>query len=85
MSNTLYTQVVHLLAIVALAALVAMNRMDVQTGVSGIALLVGIALPSPFNAGSAGLTAAPDAPGVPSPILSAPTPQTSPPPPPAAN
>ncbi len=79
MSNTLYSQVVHLLAIVALAALVAINKLDVQTGVSGIALLVGIALPSPFSAASAAAAA-----GEPSTLRLLPTPQTPPEQPPAA-
>lgn len=48
MSNTLYSQLVHLCAVVALAVLVGIGKLDVTTGVSGIAVLVGIALPSPF-------------------------------------
>lgn len=50
MNNTLYTQLVHLASVAALTVLVAMGKIDAQTGLSGIALLVGIAIPSPFAA-----------------------------------
>lgn len=54
MNNTLYTQLVHMVTIAALAALVAIGKLDVQTGISGIALLVGIAIPSPFSVAGGG-------------------------------
>lgn len=80
MNNTLYSQMVHMLAVAALTALVAIGKLDVQTGVSGIALLVGIALPSPFSA----VGAASAVPAGPAPTPLPLTPQTPPAQPPAA-
>ena len=48
MSPTLYSQLVHLCAIVAVAFLTATNHVSSETGLAFIAGLVGIALPSPF-------------------------------------
>jgi hypothetical protein len=49
MSNTLYQQLVHLLALVAVACLTGFGRIDQSTGLALLGGLVGIALPSPFQ------------------------------------
>lgn len=58
MDNTLYAQIVHLAAIAGIIVLLAMNRIDVSTGLAFLAGLVGIALPSPFQPKSAADTPA---------------------------
>lgn len=47
MNSTLYSQIIHLLAIVVVGVLVGISKLDVTTGVGAIGLLVGIALPTP--------------------------------------
>lgn len=47
MNTTLYSQIIHLLAIVVVGVLVGISKLDVTTGVGAIGLLVGIALPTP--------------------------------------
>lgn len=49
MNNTLYTQIIHILAIVGLVVLIVVNKLSVDTGLAYIGVLVGIALPSPFT------------------------------------
>lgn len=49
MTNTLYTQLVHLSAIAAIAVLVGLGKLDQTTGIAFLAGLVGVALPSPFQ------------------------------------
>lgn len=49
LNNTLYTQVIHLAGVAALAILGALGKISATEATSGIAILVGIALPSPFS------------------------------------
>lgn len=59
MSQTLYTQLVHLAAFAAVSVLVGIGKLDVTTGIALLAGLVGIALPSPYTAGVPASSSAP--------------------------
>lgn len=48
MNNTLYTQIVHLLAMGVVGALLVMGKGDALSEWLALGALVGVALPSPF-------------------------------------
>lgn len=49
MSPTLYTQMIHLIGIIAVAVLTGLGIIDVTTGLAFLTGLVGLALPSPVT------------------------------------